>query len=69
MKERTILANAGLGDSTILFDVDGRTSHCHEKILEAYPKLASTGYQLSLFDRSADVQSFCHLKPPYTFKK
>ena len=69
VKERTMLANAGLGDSTILFDLDDSTSHCHEKILEAYPKLASTGYELLLFDRSADVQSFCHLKPPYLPKK
>ena len=68
VKERTMLANVGLGDSTILFDLDGSTSHCHEKILEAYPKLASTGYEL-LFDRSADVQSFCHLKPPYLPKE
>ena len=44
--------------------MDGSTSHCHEKILEAYPKPVSTGYKLLLFDRSADVQSFCHLKPP-----
>lgn len=69
IKERTMLANACLGDGTVTFHVDGNSSHLHEKLLEAFPKLFSAGYELFLFDRSGENSSFCHLKPPYLPKK
>jgi hypothetical protein len=69
IKERTMLANAGLGDGTVTFHVDGNISHFHEKVLEAFPKLFSAGYELFLFDRSGENSSFCHLKSPYLPRK
>jgi hypothetical protein len=33
IKERIMLANAGLGDGTVTFHVDGNSSHFHEKVL------------------------------------
>lgn len=69
VKERTMLSNAGLGDSTVTFHVDGNSTHFHDKILEAFPKLSSAGYELLLYDRSGENSSFYHLKPPYVPKK
>ena len=69
IKDRTMLANAGLGDATVTFNSDGDSFHFHDKILEAFPKLNSTGYELFLYDRSSENPSFCHLKHPYIPKK
>jgi hypothetical protein len=65
VKERTALSNAGLGDASIVFDLNGDSSHCHEKILEAFPMLAESGYDLQLYDRAGEKSSFCVLKHPY----
>ena len=69
VKERTALSNAGLGDASIVFDLNGDSSHCHEKILEAFPKLAESGYDLQLYDRAGENSSFCVLKHPYLPRK
>ena len=69
VKERTALSNAGLGDASIMFDLNGDSSHCHEKILEAFPKLAESGYDLQLYDRAGENSSFCVLKHPYLPRK
>ena len=69
VKERTVLCNAGLGDTTIVFNVNGDSDHCHRKILETFPKLAQSGYELLLYDRAGENSSFCPLKHPYLPKK
>ena len=46
-------------------DLNGDSSHCHEKILEAFPKLAESGCDLQLYDRAGENSSFCVLKHPY----
>ena len=69
VKERTALANAGLGDATITFDLDGDSMHLHQLIVEKFPKLNTTGYQMMLYDRSGENSSFCNLNPPYLPRK
>lgn len=69
VKERTILANLGLGDAIVTFNLDCDSLHFHDKKLEAFPKLNSTEYELFLYDRSGKNPSFCHLKHPYIPKK
>lgn len=66
VKEQTNLANAGLGDAVIVFNLDGDSAHLHEKLLEKFPKLGTAGYQLLLFHRNGEESAFCALKPPYT---
>ena len=69
VKERAALSNAGLGDTTITFDVDGDSYYCHEKILETFPKLCESGYNLMLYDRAGENSSFCILNHPYLPRK
>ena len=69
VKERAALSNAGLGDTSITFDVNGDSSHCHEKILESFPKLCESGYNLMLYDRAGENSSFCPLNHPYLPRK
>ena len=63
VKERTQLANAGLGDTSIQFDLHGETLHCHERIIGSFPKLADVGYELLLFQRG-EGGGFYNLAPP-----
>ena len=69
VKERTALSNAGLGDASIVFDLNGDSSHRHEKILEAFLKLGESGYDLQLYDRAGENSSFFVLKHPYLPRK
>lgn len=62
---KTSLANAGLGPSSITFEMTGCT--VHQNILERYPKLVDCGgYELLLYQRGGDEQGFHVLPPPYT---
>ena len=65
IKERTQLVNAGLGDSSIQFALNLGTLQCHEKIVETFPKIATVGYELLLYQRGGDG-GFYHIAPPYT---
>ena len=69
VRERTALANAGLGDATITFNLDGDSMHLHEQLLKKFPKLSSAGYELMLYHRAGENSSFCILKPPYLPRK
>ena len=51
IKARAALSNAGLGDLVITFNIDGDSSHCHARVIENFPKLTTTGYELLLYDR------------------
>lgn len=68
-RERTVLCNAGLGDTTIVLNVNGDSDHCHGKIIETFPKLAQSGYELLLYDRAGENSSFFPLKHSYLLKK
>ena len=65
IKDRTALSNAGLGDAVISFNSDGDSSHFHGKLLQKFPQLASSGYELLLYHRGGEESAFCPLKPPY----
>ena len=54
VRERTQLINAGLGDSSIQFDLSQSTLQCHEKIVKTFPKLGTVGYELLLYQRGSD---------------
>ena len=69
IKERTALSNAGLGDSMITFNLEGDSAHLHEKLLERFPKLGTSGYQLLLYHRSGEDSAFCSINHPYTPKR
>ena len=69
IKERTALSNAGLGDSMITFNLEGDSAHLHEKLLEKFPKLGTSGYQLLLYHHSGEDSAFCSINPPYTPKR
>ena len=69
VRERTALANAGLGDAAVTFNLDGDSIHFHEQLLQKFPKLSSTGYELMLYDRASENSSFCILKSPYLPRK
>ena len=64
IKDRTTLSNAGLGDAVISFNSDGDNSHLHGKLLQKFPQLATTGYELLMYHRGGDESEFCPLKPP-----
>ncbi|KAJ7371638.1 hypothetical protein OS493_024317 [Desmophyllum pertusum] len=51
IKERMQLANAGLEDSSIQFELHHGSLQCHEKIIETFPKLGTTGYEFLLYQR------------------
>ena len=68
VKERAQLANAGLGERSIQFELNEGSRHCHERILQAFPKLSGVGYELLLFQRG-EGGGFCNLAGPYTPRK
>lgn len=68
VKDRTQLVNAGLGDTSIQFDLHEGVVHCHQRIVGIFPKLADVGYELLLFQRG-EGGGFCNLAPPYTPKR
>ena len=57
--------NAGLGDSSFQFALNLGTLQCHEKIVETFPKIATVGYELLLYQRGGGG-GFYHIAPPYT---
>lgn len=67
VKDRTQLANAGLGDTIIQFDLYEGIVPCHQRIIGIFPKLADVGYELLLFQRG-EGGGFWNLPPPYTPK-
>lgn len=68
VKDRTQLANAGLGDTSIQFDLYEGIVPCHQRIIGIFPKLADVGYELLLFQRG-EGGGFWNLPPPYTPKR
>lgn len=62
VKDRTQLVNAGLGDTSIQFDLHEGVVHCHQRIVGIFPKLADVGYELLLFQRG-EGGGFCNLAP------
>ena len=62
VKDRTQLANAGLGDTSIPLDLHEGVVHCHQRIVGIFPKLANVGYELLLFQRG-ESGGFCNLAP------
>ena len=68
VKDRTQLANAGLGDTSIQFDLHEGVMHCYQRIVGIFPKLAAVGYELLLFQHGGGG-GFCNLNPPYTPKR
>lgn len=62
VKDRTALSNAGLGDAVIAFNSDGDNAHFHGKLLEKFPLLATSGYELLMHHRGGDESAFCSLK-------
>ena len=71
VKDKTELCNAGLGDSSMVLDLNESTTYCHEKIIERYQKLdGAGGYELLLFQRGGgDGGGFHVIKPPHTSKR
>jgi hypothetical protein len=51
IRDKTALLNAGLGEASIQFFLDMSRLECHDKILERFPKLKETGYEILLFQR------------------
>ena len=66
VKEKTDLCNAGLGDTTILLEINYSSVYLHEEILKTFPKLNETGgYELLLHQRGGgDNGRFHVIKPP-----
>ena len=66
VKQRTVLSNAGLGDASISFPMDG--SAVYDGILERFPKLSSVGgFDLLLFQRGSGKDAGFHrILPPNT---
>ncbi len=54
IREKTALLNAGIGEASIQFFMDMSRLECHDKILERFPKLKETGYEMLLFQRGDD---------------
>ena len=46
VKDTTQLANAGLGDTSIQFDLYEGIVPCRQRIIGIFPKLADVGYEL-----------------------
>ncbi|CAB4013392.1 Hypothetical predicted protein, partial [Paramuricea clavata] len=68
VKDKTDLCNAGLGDCTLLLDLNESSVYLYEEILKKFPQLAHTGgYELSLYQRGGGVNGGFHaIKPPLT---
>ena len=66
VRERTELANAGLGDKSITFTQNGEL--VYKMLLEKFPKLENAGgFDLSLFQRGGgDDYGFHTISPPHT---
>ena len=66
VKEKTDLCNAGLGDTTILLEINDSSVYLHEEILKTFPKLNETGgYELLLHQRGGGGNGRFHvIKPP-----
>ena len=63
--EKTALLNGGLGEASIQFFLDMSRLECHDKILERFPKLKETGYEMLLFQRGDD-SGFVNIGGPRT---
>ena len=68
VKERAQLANAGHGERSIQFKANEGSWHCHERILQAFPKLIAVGYELLIFQRG-EGGGLCNLAGPCTPRK
>ena len=66
VKEKTDLCNAGLGDTTILLELNDSSVYLHEEVLKTFPKLGDTGgYELLLHQRGGGENGGFHvIKPP-----
>lgn len=66
VKERTALANAGLGDASITFGIN--KSSVYNGIIERFPKLSEVGgFDLMLFQRgTGEDAGFHRIHPPHT---
>ena len=64
VKEWAQLADTGLKEHNIQFEL---SQPCHERILQAFPKLSRVGYELLLFQRG-EGGGFCNFAGPYTLK-
>jgi hypothetical protein len=66
VRERTELANAGLGDKSLTFTQNGES--VYRLLLKKFPKLENAGgFDLSLFQRSiGDDYGFHTISPPHT---
>ncbi|CAB4004546.1 Hypothetical predicted protein, partial [Paramuricea clavata] len=65
IRDKTALLNAGLGEASIQFFLDMSRLECHDKILERFPKLKETGYEILLFQRGDD-SGFVNIGGPQT---
>ena len=66
IRDKTALfLNAGLGKASIQFFLDMSRLECHDKILERFPKLKETGYEILLFQRGDD-SGFVNIGGPQT---
>ena len=68
VKERTILMNAGLGETSMQFQADCNPMQCHEAILKTFPQLAEVGYNICLYQRGEEG-GFYKIDPPYSARR
>ena len=68
VRERTLLTKAGLGEKAIQLFADASPVECHDTILEHFPKLAETGYEMLLYQRGVEGGFFA-IDQPYTPKR
>jgi len=65
--EKAAHANSDLGPGAIVFDADGNSSHFHQKIMDKFPALETSGrYELLLYQRGGLEKGFDKLEPPST---
>lgn len=66
VKERTALANAGLGDASITFEIN--KSSVYNGIIERFPQLSEVGgFDVMLFQRgTGEDAGFHRINPPHT---
>ena len=68
IRERTMLSNADLGEKAIQLYADAIPVECHDRVLEHFPKLAETGYEMLLYQRGVEGGFFA-IDQPYTPKR
>ena len=68
VRERTMLSKAGLGEKAIQLFADASPVECHDRILEHFPKLAETGYEMLLYQRGVEGGFFA-IDQPYSPKR